>query len=289
MSNQVAVRESSAPVAVAQTTEDVFAYLDMIGLTSRLNDNEKRLFAMKCITEGLNPHKGEIYPIVYGSGNDKKVSMITAYHVFIKKAERTGLLAHWRVWTEGSIETRDLRAFISIERHDWTRPFEYDVDFVEFKKSSPLWSSMPKQMLKKCAIGNGFRLAFPEDCAGLYLEEEMPSVIDQTVAQAPVGQNTMKQRTGKTRSQALAEKIKKDSEPVYSPEPEGSDIEDAVTTSVSEALSNVLRMINEAITDEEFFEAAQSAKGLEDESEKSAAREAYRLRDILIHDTNAPR
>jgi len=45
----------------------------------------------------------------------------------------------------------------------------------EARQNSPTWQKMPRFMLRKVAIAQGFRLAFPEETAELpYEEAEMP-------------------------------------------------------------------------------------------------------------------
>ena len=276
MSTEIAKRSETAVSTLPSINEsDIVRYLDMSGVTSRLTEGEKQLFIMKCVSEGLNPHKGDIYPVVYGNGDNRKVNMITAYQVFIRRAELTGKLEHWHVWTEGSKQTNDLVAKISIQRSDWNEPFEYEVDFSEFVGTSPLWNKMPKQMLKKCAIGNGFRLAFPEDCGGLYMEEEMQAEhVNVTVG----GENTVKAepKKKKSRSQQMIDQIR--AETPHVPDDvdpfEDNDVEDGVI-SERPLIDVVLEAIENYTTEAEYLECAALAKKLTDPDQIALARDAF--------------
>jgi phage recombination protein Bet len=118
----------------------------------------------------LNPFKREIYLIPYGN----QANIIVGYEVYLKRADRSGKLAGWRVWTEGSIEKGDLKAIIEIKRKDWEEPFRHEVFFKEYYRKTPIWEEKPITMIKKVAIAQGFRLAFPEELAGMpYTAEEI--------------------------------------------------------------------------------------------------------------------
>ena len=121
----------------------------------------------------LNPYKREIYPIKYGSS---AMQIVCGYEVYLKRAERTGKLDGWKV----EIAEDNKSATIIINRKDWTNPFSWTVEREEFDRSGEAksdknpWLRMPKFMLKKVAIGQGFRLAFPDEMGGLpYLQEEL--------------------------------------------------------------------------------------------------------------------
>jgi len=82
----------------------------------------------------------------------------------------------------------DIFAEISIYRKDWEHPLKWRVYLNEVRKDTPSWKSMPLFMLRKVAIAQGFRLAFPEEIAELpYTEDEMATaeVEDkQTISEA---------------------------------------------------------------------------------------------------------
>ena len=68
------------------------------------------------------------------------------------------------------------RAVIEIKRKDQSMPIVWEVYRKEFDKQQSSWKTMPTFMLKKVAIAQGFRLAFPEEVGGMpYIPEELPS------------------------------------------------------------------------------------------------------------------
>ena len=119
---------------------------------------------------GLDPVKKEVHFVPY-SGS---VQMIVSYTEYIKRAERSGKLDGWKV--EYGKDDLGEYAKIIIRRKDWSEPFEWKVYIEEAKQNSPTWEKMPRFMLRKVAIAQGFRLAFPEETAELpYEEAEIPA------------------------------------------------------------------------------------------------------------------
>lgn len=148
-------------------------FMKAFGLTNKLSDNEAKQFMEVSKAYQLNPFKKEIYCVPYGEGKYRKLSIITGYETYIKRAEMSGKLAGWKVWTEG--KGNELRAIIEIERNDWTKPFKHEVLISEYRQQTKIWKEKPVTMLKKVVIGQGFRLAFSSDVGGMpYTNDELP-------------------------------------------------------------------------------------------------------------------
>jgi phage recombination protein Bet len=138
------------------------------------NATDKELFMFMGIAKsyGLNPLKREIHFVKYGNA---PASIIVGYEIYLKRAERTGKLDGWKCWIEGD------KAIIEIKRKDQSIPIKWEVDRKEFDKQQSTWKAMPNFMLKKVAIAQGFRLAFPDELGGLpYLAEELPQTAKMT-------------------------------------------------------------------------------------------------------------
>ena len=155
------------------------SYLETFtGTANALNNKEKAQFLEIAAAFNLNPFKREIHAVAYGEGEYRKVSIITGYEVYLKRAERTGLLDGWRVWTEG--EGENMKACIEIYRKDRKYPFKHEVYFSESKATkkdgtlTQFWKKQPKFQLKKVAISQGFRLCFPDELGGMpYTSDEL--------------------------------------------------------------------------------------------------------------------
>ena len=137
------------------------------------NATDKELFMFMGISKsyGLNPLKREIHFVKYGNS---PASIIVGYEIYLKRAERTGKLDGWKCWIEDTGKPTS-RAVIEIYRKDQQHPVKWEVFDSEFNKQQSTWKTMPSFMLKKVAIAQGFRLAFPDDLGGMpYIPEEMP-------------------------------------------------------------------------------------------------------------------
>jgi phage recombination protein Bet len=129
-----------------------------------LTEKQQEMFLQIASRNNLDPFKREIYAIAYGN----EFSIVTGYEVYIQRAERTGKLSGW------SCVNTEAGAKLTIHRSDWEQPFEWEVDNEEFNKEQSSWKKIPRFMIKKVCIGQGFRLAFPDELGGLpYLKEEM--------------------------------------------------------------------------------------------------------------------
>lgn len=144
------------------TLEDIKKYI-----APNATDKELFMFQSICNSYGLNPAKREIHFVKYGTS---AANIVVGYEVYLKRAERTGMLDGW------DVEMLDGggRAKITIYRKDRKYPLVWEVDREEFDKAQSTWKAMPNFMLKKVAIAQGMRLAFPEELGGMpYLPEEI--------------------------------------------------------------------------------------------------------------------
>lgn len=156
-------------------------YLDVMGISPKLEEKEKIQFLNIAKTFGLNPFKREIFCTVYGSGEYKQLSIITGYEVYIKRAERSGQLDGWHATTTGSVATNDLKATVTIYRKDRQHPFIWEVFYdecVQKTKQGSVTKFWEKAnfMTKKVCISQAFRLCFSDELGGMpYTSDEMPS------------------------------------------------------------------------------------------------------------------
>lgn len=189
---QIATTESQMPPQVALTKEKLNDYLNIAGVATKLSEKERKNFIEIAQAYCLNPFKREIYCVSYGYGDNKTTSIITGYEVYTKRAERTGKLDGWEVTIEGKMP--DLKAIVTIYRNDWSRPFKHEVYFeevVQRKKDgsiNAMWAKMPKFMLRKVAIAQGFRLCFPDELGGMpYTADEISeAMVIPTITATPV-------------------------------------------------------------------------------------------------------
>ncbi|GEM_PF-2678739 len=164
------------------TAEKIIEYMTVFGIAAELTDNEKKQFVEVATAYQLNPFKKEIYCLPYmtsvkqANGQYKKVrklSIVTGYETYLKRAERSGLLNGWNVEISGQADARTAK--ITIHRKDWEQPLIHSVILSEYKEDNRMWKETPMTMLKKVAMAQGFRLAFPDEMGGMpYAAEELP-------------------------------------------------------------------------------------------------------------------
>ena len=132
----------------------------------RVPDIEIQKAIAVCKHLGLDPIKREVHFVPFG----RTVQLVVSYTEYIKRAERSGKLNGWSIKFEGKT-LQELKAVVTIYRKDWQYPFEWVVYYKEVARKTPTWEQMPLFMLRKVAISQAFRLAFPEEVAHLPYEE----------------------------------------------------------------------------------------------------------------------
>mgnify|MGYP001051470861 CR=1 FL=1 len=141
----------------------------------KITDQEIMMFLKLCEYQQLNPFLREVYLIKYGN---KPAAMVTGKETFLKRAYRhpkyrghkTGISDNGQIaWGEVYVE-------------GYVVPIRCEVDFKEYvgKKSdgtiNRMWASKPNTMLKKVALVQALREAFPETFGGMYSQEEINTV-----------------------------------------------------------------------------------------------------------------
>ena len=182
-----------------------------------VTEKEFALFIGICKSFSLNPFKREIHLIKYSA--TVAASIVVGYEVYLKRADRTKKLDGWdvKIVERG---TPSERAVITIHRKDFKQPFIWEVLKKEASKSQANWNTMPDFMLKKVAIGQGFRLAFPDEMGGLpYVQEEIvqdqdepvtkPTITPHKTIDAEVVKTEEKAETKQATSFATEEQVKK--------------------------------------------------------------------------------
>lgn len=160
-------------------------YLDAMGLASKLTAPEKKQFLHIAQHFQLNPFKREIYATKYAD----QFSIIVGYEVYLKRAERSGQLDGWK--TEFTYDDKGnlFSCVITIYRKDRKHPFEWEVFYDEQVQTTKdgritkFWQK-GRQQLRKVAISQGFRIAFPDELGGMpYTSDELGADVQETTAE----------------------------------------------------------------------------------------------------------
>lgn len=166
------------------------------GDASAVTNAEVVQFMTLCKYQHLNPFLREAYLIKYGS---QPATFVTGKDTFLKRAYRnplyrgksSGIIVKTKDGKidhrEGSFYERDLETIVG----GWAKIFiegrEPEMNTVAFeeyagrKKDGTLnsqWASKPATMIRKVAVVQALREAFPEDFGGLYSPEEMGDAVD---------------------------------------------------------------------------------------------------------------
>ncbi|MBQ3922182.1 MAG: phage recombination protein Bet [Spirochaetales bacterium] len=164
--NAVTIKNDNA-VVTADFVAKANKYLQLCG--QQVSPAETQQFIEICSELQLNPFKREIYGIPFKG----KLQIVTGYETYLKRAERTGKLNGVKMRYEP--EGNDLKCIVEIYRKDWTMPFVHEVYMSEYNTRNNLWASKPKTMLRKVAMSQAYRMAFPDEFAGMpYTQEETP-------------------------------------------------------------------------------------------------------------------
>lgn len=194
MSKELMVKYETNGQEITLTQSDVKKFL-VTGDADKVTDKELKLFLELCKAQKLNPFLKEAYLIKFG--NDANI--ITGKDVFLKRASANesfrGFKAGIIVQSERGIEKREgtfylkgqenlVGGWASIYIKDWDVPFDHTVALSEFNKGTATWKNMPAIMIRKVALVQALREAFPDDLSQLYAAEEMgsdPSIEDTIV------------------------------------------------------------------------------------------------------------
>jgi phage recombination protein Bet len=213
--------------------ETILEYLKAYGFAETLSEAEQNQFVQTALAGNLDPFKREIYIAAYGEGENRKVSILTGYQAYLKRAERTGKLDGWRAWLEG--DGAQMKAVVEIFRKDWHYSFTHEVYWEEAvqkkKDGSPtqFWAKQPRFQLRKVAIAQGFRLAFPDELGSFpYETAELP---DNEAAPEPQANSN----SVKTSAQSLAEQAASDGSPDVKASPQKNPSKAAPKAKANEA------------------------------------------------------
>lgn len=177
------------------TTDTVKGYL-VNGNKDIVTTQELVMFINLCKNSGLNPWLKEAYLIKYSQ--NEPATLVVGKEAFLKRAEdnpfydgaEAGIIVFneesgnvtYRVGTMKFPEEKILGGYAEVWRRDRTRSTRIEVSFDEYagrKKDGSLnsqWGKKPATMIRKVALVQALREAFPKAFGGLYTAEEQGEV-----------------------------------------------------------------------------------------------------------------
>ncbi|MDJ1110661.1 phage recombination protein Bet [Macrococcus sp. S115] len=153
---------------------------------AEVSDQEVLMFLQLCQFQELNPWLNEAYLIKFKGA---PAQIIVSKEAFMKRAEsheqynglEAGIIVErdgQMVELEGAVSLKNdvlLGGWAKVYRKDRERPVVIKISMQEFSKGQSTWKQMPNNMIRKTAIVNALREAFPEKLNQMYTEEEAPS------------------------------------------------------------------------------------------------------------------
>jgi phage recombination protein Bet len=151
-------------------------------------DQEIFMFLQLCEHRNLNPFIKEAYLVKY---NNSPATLIVGKDAFTKKAEEhpqfDGFEAGVIVEVSGSIEYRPgqlvrkgeelIGGWAEVHRKDRQYPYRSEVSMQEYNTGQSSWKKLPATMIRKVALVQALREAFPSDLGGCYDSAEMGEVV----------------------------------------------------------------------------------------------------------------
>ena len=160
----------------------------LVSGNAEVTDQEVVMFLNLCKFQKLNPFLNEAYLVKFKSkqGPDKPAQIIVSKEAFMKRAEshqqydglEAGIIVEREndlVEIEGAIKLpkdKLVGGWAKVYRKDRQRPVVIKISEAEFNKRQSTWNAMPLNMMRKTAVVNALREAFPESLGAMYTEDD---------------------------------------------------------------------------------------------------------------------
>ena len=154
----------------------------LVSGNAEVTDQEVVMFMQLAKYQHLNPFLNEAYLVKF---QGKPAQIITSKEAFMKRANAN---PHYRGMDAGIIVARGeemkllngtvklptdklIGGWATIKRDD-REDTHVEISMEEFSKGQATWRSMPATMIRKSAIVNALREAFPQELGALYTEDD---------------------------------------------------------------------------------------------------------------------
>ncbi len=160
------------------------------GHADKVSNQEVVMFINLCKYQKLNPFLNEAYLVKFG---ESAAQIVVGKEAFMKRAEESKEYAGFKagiivkrgekvINEEGTFMMPGdtlLGGWCEVYRRDREYPILSRVSLTEYNKSQSTWKSMPSTMIRKTAIVQALREAFPKDLGAMYAEEEVVKATPQ--------------------------------------------------------------------------------------------------------------
>lgn len=187
--SQIVKYEASDGTSVELSPEIVMR--DILGAGNDISKRQMASFIAKCRARHLNPLAGDCYLTVFKG----QATVIVSKDYFVRTATqqpgfdgiRAGVVVKTRdgelVHREGSIVGSTTERLVGgwAEVYDTGRsyPSRAEVSLKEYDQGNSMWKSKPATMIRKVALVQAIREAYPGAFGGLYDRDEMPEECEE--------------------------------------------------------------------------------------------------------------
>ncbi|HEL0787327.1 phage recombination protein Bet [Streptococcus equi subsp. zooepidemicus] len=193
--NQLSTQQAKRDIAIdtsVWTPQDIKRFFDPENLLT-----DKQVGQALSLIKGrnLNPLANEVYIVAYRKkSGGTEFSLIVSKEAFLKRAAQSpnyegfeaGVVA---VDEDGVMHERKgalllpgdtlVGGWARVYRKNFKVPVEIFVSREEYDKKQSTWNAMPATMIRKTALVNALREAFPEDLGNMYTEDDGGETFDR--------------------------------------------------------------------------------------------------------------
>ena len=160
----------------------------LVAGNGQVTDQEVVMFLSLCKFQHLNPFLREAYLIKYGTS---PATVVVGKDVLLKRAmrsEKFGGLSAGVIVVNANNEIEEREGTFVLENENlvggWAKvlikgyevPFYSSVSMKEYSTGKSNWLTKPGTMIRKVAVAQALREAFPEEMSNLYEQEEMGAI-----------------------------------------------------------------------------------------------------------------
>lgn len=202
---------------------------NLVGGNNNVTDQEVMSFMMLASHNKLDPFLKEVYLVKY---RDKPAQMIVSKEAFMKRADSNesydGFEAGIIVERDGQIvdevgsimlpTDKLIGGWAKVYRKDRSKPVISRISLKEFSKGQSTWNAMPATMIRKTAIVNALREAFPQNLGAMYTEEEQQPANDVTPPEKNEAVDLISKLSSAPKKQEFVQEVQQEPE-IIEPEP----------------------------------------------------------------------
>lgn len=252
MTNAIMEYEANGEI-VELSKDDVKAYL-VNGYANSVTDQEVQMFMALCKYQGLNPWLREAYLIKYSEKNPAQI--VVGKEAYMKRATSQPDFERFEagVIVQRGDEVLELEGAFHLPKDalvgGWAKVYKKGIDqptvsrvsIKEYSKGQSTWTTMPSTMIRKVAIVQAMREAYPIELGGMYTAEEAQNV---TYEEAPAEEaEAPKKHLGRTaKKQVLPGKEEEENDQIIEIGEEGVTVEDLANEEELEGLYNAFSII----------------------------------------------